>query len=304
MAPCNGTQQWHHVHSPKVGRHQWHPTVAHYNGTQQWHHVHSPKVGRQPSPPPTLLFQHRPQIAKTNFCVIKGTTSTPLKLVVTPSHHSTLQRHPSMAPPPPQPEHTVMAPCNGTTSTPLMAPRPLPQSWSSPSPPTIAHYNRTLQWHHVHSTKVGRHPPTIAPSAMAPRLLNHPTIQVAPSNGTTSTAPCNGTQQWHHVHSTITHYNGTLQRHPLLAPHPLNHSTLQWHPAMAPSNGTTSTAPRNGTLVPRPISQSGSSPSPLLEVRTPIAIAIWGKIIDPPHPFHIQQTNLPLLHQVKNKVKP
>ena len=52
--------------------------------------------------------------------------------------------------------------------------------------------------------------------------------------------------------------------------------TLQWHPTMAPSNGTTSTAPCNGTLVPRPIRQSGSSPSPLLEVRTPIAIAIWG----------------------------
>ena len=49
-------------------------------------------------------------------------------------HHSTLQWHPAMAP------------------------RPLPQSWSSPSPPTI-------QW--------------------------HPTM--APSNGTTSTAPCNGT---------------------------------------------------------------------------------------------------------------
>ena len=57
---------------------------------------------------------------------------------------------------------------------------------------------------------------------------------------------------------------------------PPNHSTLQWYPTMAPSNGTTSTAPCNGTLVPRPIRQSGSSPSPLLEVRTPIAIAIWG----------------------------
>ena len=33
----------------------------------------------------------------------------------------------------------------------------------------------------------------------------------------------------------------------------------------------------NGTrLVPRPIRKSGSSPSPFLEVRTPIAIAIWG----------------------------
>ena len=42
MAPYNGTQQWHHVHSPKVGRHPPQPptTMAPYNGTQQWHHVH------------------------------------------------------------------------------------------------------------------------------------------------------------------------------------------------------------------------------------------------------------------------
>ena len=59
---------------------------------------------------------------------------------------------------------------------------------------------------------------------------------------------------------------------------PRNHITLQWHPTMAPSNGTTSFAPCNGTLVPRPIRQSGSSPSPPLEVRTPIAIAIWGNM--------------------------
>ena len=113
-------------------------------------------------------------------------------------------------PPPPTAAHY-----NGTMQWhPAMGPRPLPESWSSPSPPpTTAHYNGTQQWHHVRSPKIGRHP----------------------------------------------------------------HSTLQWHPTMAPSNGTTSTAPCNGTLVPRPIRQSGSSPSPLLEVRTPIAIAIWGK---------------------------
>ena len=48
---------------------------------------------------------------------------------------------------------------------------------------------------------------------------------------------------------------------------------------MAPCNGTTSTAPCYGILVPRPMRKSGSSPSspPLLEVRTPIAMAIWGK---------------------------
>ena len=42
MAPYDGTQQWHHVHSPKVGRCLPPPTMAHYNGTLQWHHVHSP----------------------------------------------------------------------------------------------------------------------------------------------------------------------------------------------------------------------------------------------------------------------
>ena len=64
------------------------------------------------------IQQHRPQIAKTNFCAIKGTTSTPLKMVFTP-------------------------------------------------PPNIAHYNGNQQWHHVQA--------------------------MAPSNGTTSTAPCKGT---------------------------------------------------------------------------------------------------------------
>ena len=36
--------QWHHDRSPKVGRHpptlQWHPAMAPCNGTQHWHHVH------------------------------------------------------------------------------------------------------------------------------------------------------------------------------------------------------------------------------------------------------------------------
>ena len=132
----------------------------------------------------------------------------------------------------------------------------------------------TLKWH----------------PAMAPRLL-HPAIapRPLPQNWSspvqhTTMAPCNGT--------TPSPHHSTLQWHPAMAPSngttstppklvvtlPLNHSTPQWHPTMAPSNGTTSTAPCNGTPVPPPIRQSGSSPSPLLEVRAPIAIAIWGKI--------------------------
>ena len=186
----------------------------------RWHFYHQRRaILRITNEGESKLYQHRPQIAKTNFCVIKGTTSTPSKLVVT---------HPS----------------------------------------TIAHYNCTQQWHHAHSPKVGRHPPhhstlqwhPAMDPAMAPRPLNHSTLQwhpaIASSNGTPSTPS----------KLVVT-----------LLP---NHSTLQWHPTMAPSNGTRSTAPCNGTLVPRPMRQSGSSPSPLLEVRTPIAIAIWGKIGD------------------------
>ena len=150
--------------------------------------------------------------------------------------------------------------------------------------------------------KVGRHLPSTSTLEWHPAMAH---LAMAPSNGNTSTAPSNGTTStlkvgrhpsstphWHPAMApppppTIAHYNGTLQWHPAMAPRPLpqswslpspSNSTLQWHPTMAPSNGTTSTAPCNGTLVPRPIRQSGSSPSPLLEVRTPIAIAIWGII--------------------------
>ena len=70
------------------------------------------------------------------------------------------------------------APCNGTTSTPPKLVVTLAPSNGTTSP-TIAHYNGTQQWHHVHSPKVGRlthyngtlrwHP------AMAPRPL-HPAM--------------------------------------------------------------------------------------------------------------------------------
>ena len=133
MAPCNGTQQ--HPPPPKLvvtlppngTKLKWHPAMAPRplpqswsspprTITQQWHHVNSPKVGRHPS--------HRP-----------GTTSTPPKLALTLPcpHHSAPQWHPAMAP------------------------RPLPKFVDPPT--TIAHYNGTQQWHHVHSPKVGRHPP-------------------------------------------------------------------------------------------------------------------------------------------------
>ena len=68
--------------------------------------------------------------------------------------------------------------------------------------------------------------------------------------------------------------NGTTSTPPKLAvtlPFP-HHSTLQWHPAMAPR-------PLHPAMAPWCHVQSAKvvrRPHPLLEVRTPIAIAIWG----------------------------
>ena len=167
-----------------------------------------------------------------------GTTSTLSKMVVTLfPHHSTLQWQIAMA----------MAPSNGTTST-------------TPSP-----HHSTLQWH-----------PAMAPRPLHSTLEGHPAMHtgMAPSNGTTSTPLLpptiahyngNGTQQWHHVHPpkvgrrppprTIPHYNGTLPWHP-------------WHPT---------TAPCNGRWVPRPIRQSGSSPSPPIGSKNPYSYRYLGK---------------------------
>ena len=98
MAPCNGTQQWHRVRSPKVGRRPpLPPPLAHYNGTLQWH----PAMAPRPLP---------------------QSWSSP-----SPLNHSTLQWHPTMAP---SNGTTSTAPCNGT-----LVPRPIRQSGSSPSPP-------------------------------------------------------------------------------------------------------------------------------------------------------------------------
>ena len=179
---------------------------------------------------------------------------------------------------------------------PAMAPRPLPQSWSSHSP-TIAHYNGL-------SNGTTSAPPKLAVTLLPPHstLQWHPAM--VPSNGTTSTPrklklvvtlpPNHSTLQWQ---PTMAANNAPRPLHPVMAPRPLpqswsspvwhttmtpckgttpspHNASLQWHPAMAPRP----LHPCNGTVVPRPIRQSGSSPSPLLEVRTPIAIAIWWKI--------------------------
>ena len=160
-----------------------------------------------------------------------------------------------------------------------MAPRPLLQSWSSPSP-----NQSTLQWHHVHSANGTTSTP---PKLVVTRQGKPKHTTMAPCNGTTSTppklavtpptiAPCNATTstpsklvvtlppdhrtlQWHPAIApsngttstrlvvtfppTIAHYNGTLRRHPAMAPRPL-------HPAMAPCNGTTSIQPQHTTMAP------------------------------------------------------
>ena len=159
------------------------------------------------------------------------------------------------------------APCNGTTSTPpnlvvMLAPN-----------------HSTLPWH-----------PTMAPcngtTSTPPKLAvtlppNHSTLQwhtaMAPSNGTTSTPP-----------KLVVTLPQPLRWHPAMAARPLpqswsstpssTHTTMaMWQCAMAPSNGTTSTAPCNGTLVPRPISQSGSSPSPPIGSKNPYSYRYLGK---------------------------
>ena len=107
---------------------QWHPAMALrplHESTQQWYPAMAPSDAITPTPPklvpsPPTIAQWHPAMAPSN-----GTTSTP-------------------------PKHTTMAPLQWH---PAMAPHPLRQSWSSPSPPpTIAHDNGTLQWHHVHCT--------------------------------------------------------------------------------------------------------------------------------------------------------
>ena len=113
--------------TPKVGHHlpststlEWHPAMAH--------------------------LAMAPSNGNTSTAPSNGTTST-LKVGRHPS--STPHWHPAMAPPPPP----TIAHYNGTLQWhPAMAPRPLPQSWSLPSP-------RPTTLHHVNSPKVGRHPP-------------------------------------------------------------------------------------------------------------------------------------------------
>ena len=173
-------------------------------GALQWN-VHSPKVGRHTGTRP----QHA-TMAPSN-----STTSTPPKVGRHPPptiahYNGTLQWHPAMAPrplpqswPSPSPNHSTLQ------WHPAMAPRPLPQSWPSPSP-------------NQHTTMA----PSNGTTSTPPKLVvtfppNHSTLQwhptMAPSNSTTFPPPKVG----RHLSPTIAHYNGTLRWHPAMAPRPL-----------------------------------------------------------------------------------
>ena len=137
---------------------------------------------------------------------------------------------------------STMAPCNGTTSN---------HSKLAVTFPSLHH--STLQWHPA----------------------------MTPSNGTTSTspklvAPCP---------PTIAHYSGTLRWHTAVAPwcrvHSPKVSRYSPPPTLALYNGTLRWhvhCTLQCTLVPRPIRQSSSSPSPLLEVyKNPYSYHYLGK---------------------------
>lgn len=87
--------------------------------------------------PNIKVYKHRPQKAKTHFCVIVTSARSSRQFFFWCFFSMPLvcRVHPAKAP------------------------RPLPQNRPSPSlPPTIAHYNGALQWHHVHCHKVRHHP--------------------------------------------------------------------------------------------------------------------------------------------------
>ena len=124
-----------------------------------------------------------------------------------------------------------------------------PCNGTTSTPPKVGHPPPQLQWH-----------PAMAPRPLPPKLAvtlpfpHHSTLQWHPAM-----APRPLPQSWSSPSPTIAHYNGTLRGHPAMAPRPL-------HPAIAPWCHV-----QSAKVVRRP--------HPLLEVRTPIAIAIWGKTL-------------------------
>ena len=241
IAHYNGTLIWHHVHSPKVGRHPffWHlalpqswsspsslapamaPAMAPCNGTQQRHHVHSPSWS---SPPPTIAHNI---IFHSKLQKWEGRSSSVLtdKLPCFPfpsvgALHTPRQLSQSSHPP-----ECFFSPCQtGATATVCQLGRKMKNQKGCG---VAGGFSHTLEPPSCHSEASGMKTGCYCVQLMfVPVHMFVAHITMAPCNGTTSTPP-------------------NL---------PPNHSTLQWHPTTAPSNGTTSSAPCNGTLV--------SSPSP------------------------------------------
>ena len=238
MAPSNGTPAM----APSNGTEQWHPS----NGTEQWRPAMAPNVNS------ARVGSWHPAMAPSN-----GIQPLPpqWRPAMAPQHGTHCMA--------PRQWHPSMAPTNGT------------QQWQSHP---AWHPAMVQQWHHVQTVKVCQTTPALAPSngtllasingaqqwqpATAPRPIRqrvHPpppypqqwqpsngAQQWQPSNGSPAMAPSNGSQQQHHVQSA------NVYTHP---PYP-----QQWQPATAP----------------RPIFELVHQPPLLLEVRTPIAKAIWG----------------------------
>ena len=281
MVSRNGTQQWH----PAMA-----PTMASSNGTLPRHPAMAPRPVCQSvitSPPIASsngTLPHSTQQWHLTMAPSNGTTSSLSKCVITTPRLLHPAMAAAMAPSTQQwhlttwhpPWHPAMAPYHGTqqwhhvqsiassngtqqwhltTWHPAMASM---QQWHRTMTPTMASYHRTLPWH-----------PAMAPRPVCHRLL-HPAM--APSNGTLP----HGTQQWHLTMAPdhMPPSNGSQQRqcHPAMA-------AQQWHPPI-PSNGSPAMAAHQWqpATAPRPIFELVHHNPLLLEVRTPIAKAIWGKM--------------------------
>ena len=155
---------------------------------------------------------------------------------------------------------------------------------------TMTPYHGTQQWHHTMASSNGT-TSTLPKCVITTSHLLHPAMapyHIASSHAY-QMASINGIQQWHltRYHPAMAPYhvrtmapsNGTTSSlskcvitaprllHPAMAPsNGIRWHLTTWHLAMVPSNGTTSANVCN-------------HPPVLLDVRTPIAKAIWGKSI-------------------------
>ena len=207
---------------------------------------------------------------------------------------------------------TAMAPSNGTQWPPYHGAQPwhLTMASSNDTLPNGTHqlhltrapYHGTQKWHHTMASSNGT--TSTLPKCVAHCIQQwHPTTShpAMPTRWHPSMASSNGAQQWHPTtwHPAMAPYNGTQQRRLTMAP---SNGAVPWHPAMAPYHGTQQWHHVQSLEVchnhPPPIASSNGTlsdgtqqwhhvqsanvcnhPPRLLDVRTPIAKAIWGKNI-------------------------